>query len=103
MVVAGLYYSGFQALQAQSDQIILNSRLRSRMEWLLSVEFDQLANGSETFTVNATSYTLTWTVTGADLDGDLTPEAEAKQIALAVAGNTLNCIVVDNESRIGKF
>lgn len=102
-VMTGVYFSGLMTLEVQGNQMLLDSVLRSKMEYLLSQKFDQLANGSETINVKGTDYTLTWTITFVDLDGNLTPETEAKQIALSLEGRMLTTIVVDHEGVIGKL
>ena len=102
-VMTGLYHSGLQALDAQGERQLLDSQLRSRMELLLSDKFDQLADGSETVTVNGVDYTISWAVANVDLDGDDVPEATAKQINMALGDHTLTTIVVDHEGKIGKL
>ena len=102
-VMSGLYISGLQTLDAGNERILLDSQLRSRMEFLISENFDQLAGGSETVTINGTDYTVTWTVTAADLDGDAAPEPTAKQITVTLEDRTLTAIVADHETRLGKI
>ena len=102
-VVTALYGAGIQALDAQADQAVLDSHLRSKMEELISTTFDELATGSDTVVVNGKEYTRSWQVTGADLDGDATPESAARQVTVDLAGHSLTTIVVDNEGRIGKL
>ena len=101
--MTGLYYSGLQAMEAQSVQALLDSQLRSRMERLISTKFDQLADGSETVTVDGTDYNVSWTVVNVDLDGDATPEPSAKQIGVTLGDRSLTTIVVDDNGRVGKI
>ena len=99
------FFSGFQALDVQADRMLLDSHLRSRMEVLVSTNFDSLGNGSEVVTVRGQNYTITWTITNEDLDGDTAPESTAKKIDVSITelpGRSLKMIVVDNERKIGK-
>ena len=102
-VMTGLYVSGLQAMDAQTDRMTLDSSLRSRMEFLLSQNFDQLTNGTDTISVNGQNYTLSWTINNTDLDGDSVAESTAKMIEVTVEGRTLTTIVVDHEGQIGKI
>ena len=100
------YISGFQSLEVQADRMLLDSRLRSRMEVLVGTDFDSLNSGSEVVTVNEQNYTINWNVVPLDLDGDTNPEPTAVQVSVSVAGmsgRSLTTIVVDNEGRIGKI
>lgn len=106
MTVTVPYISGFQSLEVQADRMLLDSRLRSRMEVLVGTDFDSLNSGSEVVTVNEQNYTINWNVVPLDLDGDTNPEPTAVQVSVSVAGmsgNSLTTIVVDNEGRIGKI
>jgi Tfp pilus assembly protein FimT len=104
--ISAPYISGFQALDVQADRMLLDSSLRSRMEALLSMDFSSLGNGSEGVTVRGQNYTLTWTVANVDLNGDATPEPNARQITMSIAelpDRSLATIVVDHEGRVGKI
>jgi prepilin-type N-terminal cleavage/methylation domain-containing protein len=102
-VVSAMYISGLQALDVQADRAMLDSQLRSRMEFLLSEEFGQLADGSATVTVSGQDYTISWTIANVDLDGDATPEPSAKQITVTLGGRSLTTLVVDPEGKVGKI
>ena len=98
--------SGVQSLAVQADRILLDGQLRSRMEVLISTDFAALTNGSEVITVRGTTYTITWTVALADLDGDSNPESTAKQVTVSVAelpGRSFTTIIVNNQGRLGKI
>jgi type II secretory pathway pseudopilin PulG len=104
--VSVLYVSGLQTLDEQADRMVLDSYLRSRMEFLVGQPFAQLANGNEVVTVRGQNYTIDWTVVLKDLDGDMTPEATAKEVTVSVSGvsnRVLTTILVDNEDRLGKI
>ena len=104
--ISALYFSGFQSLDMEDDRMLLDSRLRGQMERLVGQPFDGLSDGSEVVTVKGQNYTISWTVMLADLDGDATPESNAKQVTVSVAGMpdcTLTTILVDNEGRVGKI
>jgi prepilin-type N-terminal cleavage/methylation domain-containing protein len=106
MTVTVPYISGLQSLEVQADRMLLDSRLRSRMEVLVGTDFDSLNSGSEVVTVNEQNYTINWNVVLLDLDGDTNPEPTAVQVSVSVAGmsgSSLTTIVVDNEGRIGKI
>jgi prepilin-type N-terminal cleavage/methylation domain-containing protein len=104
--ISAMYYSGFQSLDTEDEIMILDSRLRGKMEQLVSQPFDGLTNGSESVTVKGKNHTINWTVTLIDLDGDTTPEPNAKQLTVSVAGRsdrTITTILVDNEGNMGKI
>jgi len=104
--VSVLYVSGVQTLDEQADRMVLDSYLRSRMEYLVGQPFAQLANGNEVVTVRGQNYTIDWTVVLKDLDGDLVPESSAKEVTVSVSGvsnRLLTTILVDNEDRLGKI
>lgn len=101
--VSVLYTAGLQSLAARDTRGVLDGHLRSQMEQLISTHFDQLASGSGSVTVDGTEHTVNWTVVTVDLDGDLVPEDNAKQITVSLAGRTLDTIVVDHEGRLGKL
>jgi prepilin-type N-terminal cleavage/methylation domain-containing protein len=103
--ISAPYISGFQALDAQADRMVLDSRLRSAMEVLVGTDFSALSSGSEVVAVNGQNYTITWTVANVDLDSDATPEPNAVQVTVSVNGlpdRSLTTVIVDNEGRVGK-
>jgi len=92
-------------MDAQADTMLLDSQLRSRMEILISTEFGSLVDGSEVVTVRGDNYTIDWTVTPIDLDGDATVEPNAVQVIVSVTElphRSLTTIIVDDEGRVGK-
>ena len=98
------FISGFQSLEVQADQIILDSHLRSQMEELISRPFDEvLAEGanSETVTVNGNDYTLNWAAVLIDLDGDSVTELDAMQVTVVMEHRSLTTILVNNQGRVG--
>ena len=104
--ISALYLSGFQSLDAQDDQMLLDSRLRSRMEVLVGTDFASLSDDSEVVTVNGQNYTINWTIVPIDLDGDSNPESNANQVTVSVAGvsgPSLTTIMADHEGRLGKI
>ena len=104
--IAVPYISGFQSLDVQADRMLLDSELRSRMEILVGTDFGSLSNGSEVVAVNGKNYTISWTAVNLDLDGDLTPEPNAKQVTVSITelpDRSLTTILVDNEGRVGKI
>jgi hypothetical protein len=104
--VTAVYSSGFQSLDDQMDGILLDSKVRSRMEVLVGTEFDSLSSGSEVVTVNGKDYTINWSVTSVDLNGDGITEPTAKKVTVSVdglPGHALTTILVDNENKVGKI
>jgi Tfp pilus assembly protein PilE len=104
--ISMLYISGLQALDVNADQAMLAGKLRSRMEYLLSLPFDTVSDGTENVTVKAQNYTINWTVKLVDMDGDAVPETNAKRITVSLAGvasHTLTTLIVDHEGRVGKL
>ena len=106
VTVSAAYSTGTRALDGQVDLILLDSRLRSRMEMLVSTDFAALAGGTENVTVNGKDFTIDWTVAGVDLNGDGIDEPTARQVTVDVAGmphHTLTTLVVDTEGQVGKI
>jgi len=104
--IATLYASGLQSLNTQDDRMLLDSALRSRMEVLVGTNFGALSDDSMVVTVNGQNYTIAWTVVNVDLDGDLTPEPNAKQVTVSITvlpDRSLTTILVDNEGGVGKL
>ena len=104
--IAAPYIAGLQSLDGQNDRMLLDNALRSRMEVLVSTDFDSLSNGSEVVIVKGANYTISWTVVNLDLNGDATPEPNAVQISVSVSGlpnASLTTIMVNNEGRVGKL
>ena len=104
--IATLYGSGLQAQNIRDDRMLLDSALRSRMEVLVGTNFGALSPGSEVVTINGQNYTIAWTVVNVDLDGDSSPEPNAKQITVATTGlssRKIITIVIDHEGRVGKI
>jgi type II secretory pathway pseudopilin PulG len=100
------YISGFQSLDVQAEQMLLDSQLRSRMEVLVATDFDALASSSEMVTVNGQNFTINWTVAPIDLDGDSIPESTAKQVTVSITerpNRSLTTILVDHEGMVGKI
>ena len=110
IVAVGLsvpYMSGFQALDVQAESMLLDSRLRSKMEELVSTSFGSLSSGSDDpFTINGQSFTITWTVAPVDLDGDTITEPTAVRVTVSVSErpyHNLTTIRVNNENKVGKI
>ena len=104
--ISAPYISGFQALSVQVEHMLLDSHLRSQMEYMVSTEFDALANGSSVVTVRGKNYTITWTVVNVDLDGDAILEDTAKQVTVFISElphRSLSMILVDTEGQVGKI
>jgi Tfp pilus assembly protein PilE len=104
--IASVYSSGFQTLDYQVDRILLDGKLRSRMEVLVGTDFGSLSSDFEPVTINGKDYTINWTVVSVDLNDDGTPEVSAKKVTVSVAGmsdRSLTTILVDHEKRVGKI
>ncbi len=101
-----VYSSANLSLAVQTDHMLLDSKLRSRMEYLMGTSFDTLDDSMENVTINGNNYQIVWTVVPIDLDGDSNPEATAKQVTVSVtgmSGNSLTTIRVDNLDMVGKI
>ena len=101
-----VYSSANQALAVQTDYMLLDSKLRSRMEYLMGTAFGALGNGSENVTINGNNYQIVWTSVPIDLDGDSNPEDNAKQVTVSVSGmsaHSLTTIRVDHLGLVGKI
>ena len=101
-----VYFSGHQSLDYQADRILLDGRLRSRMEVIISTDFGSLSNGSENVTINGNTYTIDWSVIAVDLNADTITEPTAKNITVSVSGmpdRSLTTIIADHENQVGKI
>ncbi len=109
LIAAGVAYpytTGIKSIDVGDDRTLLDNYLRSRMEILVDTDFSALSDSSEVVSVNGENYTITWTVVNVDLDGDLTPEFNAKQVTVSVTevpGSSLTIILVDHEGRVDKI
>ena len=104
LIAAGIsapYISGLRSLEVQADRMLLDSHLRGRMEALVGLPLDQIISGTKSVTVRGNDYTIAWTVTPVDWDGD--SNQDAKQITVSVFDRSLTTIVVDNEGKVGKI
>jgi prepilin-type N-terminal cleavage/methylation domain-containing protein len=104
--ISAMYLSGLRSLDAQNDRMLLDSRLRSRMEVLVGTDLAALSDDSEVVSINGQNYTIEWTVASIDLDQDGHPESNARQVTVSVAGvsgRSLTTIIVDHEGRLGKI
>lgn len=104
--VSTLYISGNRSIDEQANRMLLDSRLRGKVEELMSKSFDQITSGAEVMTINGKDYTFTWTATLVDLDGDTNPEPTAKELAVSIAelpGRSITTIIVDNQGLLGKI
>ena len=104
--ISAMYLSGLRSLDAQNDRMLLDSRLRSRMEVLVGTDFAALSDDSKEVSINGQNYTIEWTIGSIDLDQDGHPESNARQVTVSVAGvsgHSLTTIIVDHEGRLGKI
>lgn len=101
--ITGVYFSSLSALNTEDDLLPLDSRLRGRMEEIISRPFDAITDGSESITINGQSHTITWTVRQPDLDGDSTPEALAKEVTVTTGNRSLTTLVIDSQQLVGKI
>ncbi len=102
----GVYSAGNQSLDEQADRMLLDGKLRSRLELLIASDFSALADGSETVTVHGKDFTVTWTVVTVDLDGDSTPEPNVKKVTVSVteiSGRSLTTLLTNNEDLVRKL
>jgi len=104
---AAPYLAGLQSMEVQAESMLLDSRLRSKMEELVSTSFGSLSSGSDDpFTINGQSFTINWTVAPVDLDGDTITEPTAVRVTVSVTerpNHTLTTIRVNNENKVGKI
>ena len=104
--ISAMYLSGLRSLDAQNDRMLLDSRLRSRMEVLVGTDLAALSDDSRVVSINGQNYTIEWTIASIDLDQDSHPESNARQVSVSVAGvsgHSLTTIIVDHEGRLGKI
>jgi Tfp pilus assembly protein PilV len=103
MGISSLYFTAQRSLDDQQRLLPLDSRLRGRMEEIISRPFAAITDGSEAITIGGQNFTVTWSVTHPDLDGDTVVEATAKEITVSVEGRSLTTLVIDNQGNIGKI
>jgi len=104
--VTAVYSAGYRSLDDQVDGMLLDSKVRSRMEVLVGTDFKSLSNGSEVVTINGKNYTITWSVAAIDLNGDGISEPSAKKVTVSVDGmnsHSLATVLVDHEYQVGKI
>ena len=93
-------------MEEQAERMLLDSKLRSRMELLVGTAFSALNIGSETVTINGTEFTIDWTLASVDLNGDGISEPSAKAVTVSVAGmseRSLSTLLMHHENIIGKI
>ena len=95
-VISQAFNSGYQAMDARIDRARQDSIMKSKMEYLLAMTFADLSDGSQIVTVDAKSYTVSWTFTPIDLNGDSVPEASAKLLTVSVGDRSILTIVCDH-------
>jgi len=103
MGITHVYYSSMNTMHAEEALVPLDSRLRGRMEEIISRPYGAITDGSESVTINGESHTITWTVTHPDLDGDGATEPLAKTVTVTTGNRTLTTIVIDSQGNIGKI
>jgi prepilin-type N-terminal cleavage/methylation domain-containing protein len=101
--ITGVYFISMNALSSEDDLLPLDSRLRGRMEEVISRSFDAIVDGSDSVTINGRSHTITWTVTHPDLDGDAIPETMAKRVTVTTGDRSLTTLVIDSQAAVGKI
>lgn len=105
--ISGLYISGMRSLDVQARRVLLQGHLRSQMELLVGTPFNHLTSGSRAIDVatgnQTNTYTISWTISPIDLDGDSTPEPDAKQVKVALEGQALTMLLTDHQGRVKKL
>jgi type II secretory pathway pseudopilin PulG len=101
-VVGSIYYTGLQTHRVQAESVLLHSALRSRMEQLISLNFDQLQSGSQSLSIHGVNRTVTWTVAYVDMNGDGELDETAKELTVTLAGKTVVTLVVDSAGQVSK-
>ena len=98
--ISGLFVTGLQSVDGNNAEMLIDSRLRSQMEQLLSRPFaDVLADGSgaAVVPVEAGTVTVNWVASLHDLDGDGVDEPNAMMVTVSVPGSgSLSTLVVDH-------
>lgn len=102
-VMAGLYTAGIRALNYQAQRTALDSALRSQMEILISKDQSVLADGSDTVTLDGEDFTVTWTVSDVNMDGDTGTDDGVKDVSVTLEDVTLTTRVVSHGGAVGKI
>lgn len=97
-----VYGTGLNSLHARSDELRLQSALRSEMEEAVSMTVGDLADQTRLLDIGGYVYTCQWSIATVDLDGDSVPETNAVQITISAADRSLDLLRVDHNGRLGK-
>lgn len=104
--ISGLYVSGLQSIDGTDDLMLIDSRLRSQMEELISRPFADVLTEGSGLVIDAMDVdlpTINWTALLHDLDGDGAVEPSAMLITVSVPGRSLSCVVVDHGETVVKI
>ncbi len=101
--ITGVYFSSSHAPHKDENRLPLESRLRDRMEEIISRSFDDIVDGSDSVAINGMIHTISWTVTHPDLNGDAIPESIAKKVTVNTGNLSLTTLVVHSQNVVGKL
>jgi type II secretory pathway pseudopilin PulG len=101
--ITGVYFSSSHAFKKDENPLSLESRLRDRMEEIISRSFDDIVDGSDSVAINGKIHTISWTVTYPDLNGDAIPESIAKKVTVNTGNLSLTTLVVHSQDVVGKL
>lgn len=101
--IGGIYVSGVRAQEAAMLRVPTESYIRSAVERAIATDFDKLATVFMLVPIGGTDYPLTRTVTLFDINGDGSPDANAKLVTVDFMQDTLRTIVVDTKDKIEKI
>lgn len=98
-----IYSSGLEARERGQEYALWDSAIRSRMEQLLALRFDQISNGNEQITVNGETIKVSWTANPVNLDDKPGSEPDARRITVSTENRAIECIVVYNGGKVKKI
>ena len=101
--ITSVYISGLRTIEVGGERALLDSAHRSAMEEMLSKNFADIADASDSVVVLGNTYSITWTVVTNDLNCHGTHERDDKRVTVTLDGRSLEAIVVDHQGRVKKI
>lgn len=96
MAVSAAFYGGFQNLRDEGRTLELVNHAAGKMDELIATDFEDVASGSDTVTVQGETVTMEWSVSLYDVDGDTAPDSDAKRVVVTVGEIELSTLIIDS-------
>lgn len=104
-IVASVFFTGLQVTDDAENRMVVDSALRSQMDFLLGNNLADLTDGATTVAMGDAAIPLTWSVLPIDMDSDGTAETDAWRVTVftTVGNRSLSMLVVGTQGRVGKL